>query len=173
MTTNEQTRHRVEVTGIGKTKAGRLDLSCKPWFRSNYPLHVYPKEGEGLDIKIGDFITVQKGNLKDEKNKSMDWGYYWDLVAGALPQPPLETPIGGKPPEETPLDAGPAEGPFPFMQKPGSYILEGRDLGIMRQVALKEMNAWAIECLRAGVRLEEAERVAKFQENMRLLVEGQ
>lgn len=83
--TQQAERHQAKVLGMGQTTGGSDYLVIEPWFKTQYPLNVYLKEGTGGNIKKGDIITVEKGSqMKDRQGQFKDpkfpSSFYWNLV---------------------------------------------------------------------------------------------
>ena len=106
MTTQQAERHQVKVVGMGQTTGGNDFLVVEPWFKTQYPLNIYLKEGTGGNIRKGDIITVEKGSqqknkqgqLKDPKFES---SFYWNLVEPDLFTQPQSQAAGASPASQT------------------------------------------------------------------------
>lgn len=97
MSTQPQTR-QVKVEGTGKTRKGSRYLTTSAWFKSDYPVAVYLKEGQGEGIKDGDIITIVRGNLHEGKTGRYESDYYYDLVeAGQQPKQATQQPATASP----------------------------------------------------------------------------
>lgn len=84
MTTAPQPR-QVKVEGTGKTKKGSRFFTTSAWFKSEYPVTVYLKDGQGEGLREGDTVTIVRGNLHAGKTGQYESDYYYDLVETVLP----------------------------------------------------------------------------------------
>ena len=187
MTTQQAERHQVKVVGMGQTTGGNDFLVVEPWFKTQYPLNIYLKEGTGGNIRKGDIITVEKGSqqknkqgqLKDPKFES---SFYWNLVEPDLFTQPQSQAAGASPasqtnaPQQTSRTAsspataqqGSVTQGAPLALAP-AYI--DRDMSIARQVALKEaMNYCVAYESRTKTDMDIAHFDKIFQHNLDLIL---
>ena len=75
-------QYNVKVSGVEEYK-GKPTIKCAAPWGGSYPLVIYLKEDDAYmadDIKRGDTITIVKGNLKDGKDASKEYNFYWNLA---------------------------------------------------------------------------------------------
>ena len=150
--TNSVEKVWASVVSLG-THNGKPTLQIEvPEWPGRYPITIYNPDPEltgGLRVGSGYEFTLHADRLKEGKDASQPFNYFWSVlhvdsgdVQAEPPAPPPARAGRQAPPPEQPPHPAEREATRPAPRPPGPSSQDGRDRSIYRSVALQQAVAF-------------------------------